>query len=596
MRVIPSAPVKRGEDASIAIALCVFTLLVFRGVLHNEFVNWDDLIHFVDHPRKGVSIARAFEPVWGQITPLAWLTIDFLTATLGRSAGVIHGASLMLHCVAVLLVFDVSKSLLRVFNPDAPETSMQWASAFAAFAFALHPLRVEAVAWAMNFGGVLSVTFALGCSAAWLRSRGLDRWLWISFACFVASLLAKSWTVMLPFALAVLEVVGRKQATSHVARRIAPFAAIAVADIALALSAQGSHHGKALWEWHPLHARVMQAAYGSVFYVQKTIAPVKLSPLYELKPEFEPFSATNVASLVLVTAGLAASAVMARRGRPAWFVALTSYLVLVFPALGFAQNGPQLVADRYAYFSTIPLCVLGSAALLRLPTAYAIAATLAVIVALAPLTGRQIRVWRTSESLWDHAIRIDPASSIARVHRADDLRRRGQNEQALAEAQEAVRLAATPATLAPRGRLFLESGDAAHARADFNAVIAMVPDHVPAIDGRARASVILGDLAAAEADWSKLVELDAENGAALNNRGSVRRIRGDLDRALHDFDAAIRLDPRLASAFANRAATHLARGDAQKALDDVDRALALAPENRFATAVREEALRRQSAP
>jgi tetratricopeptide (TPR) repeat protein len=94
---------------------------------------------------------------------------------------------------------------------------------------------------------------------------------------------------------------------------------------------------------------------------------------------------------------------------------LLAFAITVSPVLGAAQSGPQLVADRYSYLSCLPLALLCAGALLwahdRWPSPAKLA-SIAWLLALAALGTMQARVWRTSESLWEQVLRVDPGSEF----------------------------------------------------------------------------------------------------------------------------------------------------------------------------------------
>src|SRR5262249_16395887 len=139
-----------------------------------------------------------------------------------------------------------------------------------------------------------------------------------------------------------------------------------------------------------------------------------------------------------------------RKRWPAGLASWLSYLAIVAPVLGFAQSGPQFVADRYSYISCLAWALLmGSALLYRSPTGLvptqgipkpilAIAGAIAVILGI--LTLEQTRIWRNSETLWRHAVAVDPSSPIAHNNLGEALLSRSALDEADEQFQEAGRL------------------------------------------------------------------------------------------------------------------------------------------------------------
>src|SRR5207245_5553320 len=171
-------------------------------------------------------------------------------------------------------------------------------AAVAALVFSIHPLRVESVAWVTERRDVLSGLFYLLAILLYLRAcergaRGRGGY-WLSVAVFVCALLSKSMVVNLPFVLLILNVYPPRRLGgalgwwSEPARRIygekIPFVLLAVAAAAIAVMAQSSVHAAASLAQLTVPGRLAVSAYGVSFYLWKTVAPVNLSPLYELPP------------------------------------------------------------------------------------------------------------------------------------------------------------------------------------------------------------------------------------------------------------------------------------------------------------------------
>ena len=261
---------------------------------------------------------------------------------------------------------------------------------------------------------------------------------------------------------------------------------------------------------HPLGARIAQAAYGLCFYPWKTLLPTDLSPLYLLRPGFDagaPRFVVSGALVVAVTAGL-----VAMRHRWPWALAAwTAYAVIVSPVLGLAQTGPQLVADRYSYLSCLPWALLAATAVFHMSRGSRRAliaarggAVLAVAV-LAAMTFRQASIWTDSETLWSHAIRLDPTNHIAFTNRgfagADP-------QRSLVDYGEALRLEPRfYLAYFNRGELRQQLGDHVGAVADYTAAIDVLPRDPKAYNNRGWAKQALGDVAGAAADYRQALDL-----------------------------------------------------------------------------------------
>src|SRR5262249_6863530 len=198
-----AAPAAARWPAALIIAAA--TLVVFWPVLGNQFVNWDDDKNFLVNPSfRGLGIANLR---WmfttfhlGHYHPLTWLSLGIDYVIWGLDPAGYHLSSLLLHTANAVLFYCVALRLLggRIL-----------AAAFGALFFALHPLRVESVAWASERRDVLSGMFYLVTLLAYLRAHQEGprrRWLAISLAAFAAALLSKAIVVSLPVVLLLLDV------------------------------------------------------------------------------------------------------------------------------------------------------------------------------------------------------------------------------------------------------------------------------------------------------------------------------------------------------------------------------------------------------
>src|SRR5437016_13642723 len=94
--------------------------------------------------------------------------------------------------------------------------------------------------------------------------------------------------------------------------------------------------------------RLAVSMYGVSFYLWKTVAPVNLSPLYELPPTVNPWAPPFLLSYGLVLA-ITAIVLAFRRRVPGLPAAWVAYIVALLSVLGIFQSGPQITADRCTY-------------------------------------------------------------------------------------------------------------------------------------------------------------------------------------------------------------------------------------------------------
>src|SRR5437773_9304011 len=451
--------------------VALFTLAAFLPALQNQFVNWDDKDNFLDNPHyRGLGWTH-LRWMWtthlGHYIPLTWMTLGLDYLLWGMNPVGYHLTSLLLHAAnAVVFFFVVLRILTRALpSPSERSYALAVSAGFAALVFAIHPLRVESVAWVTERRDVLSGLFYLVAILLYLRAceraaRGRG-WYWLSVAAFVGALLSKSMVVNLPIVLLIVDVYPLRRLGGAVgwwsgpARRVyvekIPFVLLAAAASAIALWAQLSHDTMVPVVQLSTLGRLAVSVYGVSFYLWKTVAPVNLSPLYELPPTVNPWAPPFIVSYGVVLAITAIVLALRRRvpGLPAAWVA---YIVVLLPVLGIFQSGPQIAADRYTYLASLGWAILAGAGLrscLRastwskawppatfLPAAIAIG----VVLALGVLTRNQVQVWHDSEKLWTYTLAIDPSSPVAQNNVALELARQGKVAEAIEHFEQALRI------------------------------------------------------------------------------------------------------------------------------------------------------------
>lgn len=610
----PQPPVLRlPYGPPLVIALLV--LLCFSPVLHNDFVNWDDDLTFTDNPHyRGLSLTHL---AWmfttthvGQYRPLTWVTYGIDYTLWGMNSTGYHLSDVLLHAANAVLVYLLVHAFLTRVLSDRPQPhALAVAAAVGALFFALHPLRVEAVAWATERQEPLCGFFFLLTLLTYLRmydekqaGGGTGRkWYLLSISCFALSLLSKPAASTLPIVLLVLDVYplgrlnvaqdvpsGRSRARVALVVEKIPYAVLSLAAVVAAFIAKQPEAMIPFAE-HGLSARAAQSAYGLCFYLWKTVAPFQLSPLYLLQRPLHPSQPKFILSVLLATAATAA-ALLYRRRFPWALTAWACYVFLVAPVLGFVQNGPQIAADRYTYIPCLPWAVLLAVAVAwlersrqrrgrgRLVRPMLLAVVAAALGVLGLLTYAQTQVWRDSLTLWTHALAVEPDNYVAYTARGKARQALQDVDGALGDLDTALRLNPVYAeALVSRGNALQEKGALDAAIADFTNALRRRPRDARTYVNRGNARRMKGDLDGALADYNAGLHIDPELAAGYYRRGNIHRAKGEWDAALADYSQALRLDPTDAYAYNNRAVVREAQGDVSGAFADYRAALRLVP-------------------
>jgi len=171
--------------------------------MSNNFINFDDpgyitKNYIVQSGLNPQSIQWAFSTTYlSNWHPLTWLSHMLDWTLFGNNAGGHHIVSLLLHIGTIIFLFlFLNKTTKNI-----------WAAAFAAAFFALHPLRVESVAWASERKDVLSMFFGIAClyAYAFYVERQKRFRYFLCLILFLFSMMSKPMMVTLPFVLLLLD-------------------------------------------------------------------------------------------------------------------------------------------------------------------------------------------------------------------------------------------------------------------------------------------------------------------------------------------------------------------------------------------------------
>lgn len=550
------------------------TFTVFLPALHNGFVNWDDFENLRDNYfYRGLGWTQL---KWmfttfhmGPYQPLTWMSFGLDYLIWGMSPFGYHLTSVVLHSLNALLSCLIFRRLLAAaVRPEtAPSAEIELAAAavFAALFFAVHPLRVESVAWATERRDVLSGFFYLLTVLLYLIPRSAgdeDAGFWrrhaLPAAACLLALLSKGMAVSLPVVLILLDIypLGRlpadprkwfSRATRPVWLEKTPYLLLAAVFGAAGYIGQAMVGGGIA---DPEPGAVGRAVLAAAFYIRKTLFPFHLSPLYKVPggSELNRLLWLSGAALSAITAGV----VLMRRRWPAGAAVWFYYLAVLAPVLGVLQFGHQMVGDRYSYLPCLGFAALFGAGLLVclrtrrwfVKPACSVIACL-IITALAALTWRQEKVWRDSWSLWSHTAALQPELGLARVVLGGELAARGDLAGAADYFKEAIRISpGTPTAHYCLGNILLSQGKAAEAAAEYREELRRYPDYAAAHNNLANA------LAGEEAirHYREALRLNPDFAEAHYNLGGALIKRGDYAEAAREYTEVLRINPNFEQA------------------------------------------------
>jgi Flp pilus assembly protein TadD len=492
--VRPPSPGRAGRRlGALAAALGLAVLALYWRVGGYGFVNFDDGDYVAANPalREGLSwkgIAWAFTTFHGgNWHPLTWLSHLLDYRLFGLSAGGPHLENVLLHAASSIALLLVLRRL----------TGALWRSCAVAALFALHPLRVESVAWVAQRKDVLGALFwviTLGAYARYAARASAGRYAVVALT-FALGLLCKPTLVTLPLALLLLDFwpLGRFRgdgggpafgAAPRLVREKIPLLLLSLGAGAATLYAPYRLGILTSTESLPLVRRVVVtiSSYGE--YLAKTLWPAGLAVIYPIRDRGPWW--LDALGIALV-AGVSWLLVAGARRRPAPAAGWIWFLLVLLPMSPLVHIGFQDIADRYTYLPHIGLFMGVAWWAPPHPAASALRRRAAPALVAAALAGcflvswRQVGFWSSSVALFERAHAVTEDDYVAHVLLASVLAQEGRLEAARENLEKA--LAMRPGYAEAHGGLGVvleRGGQQAAARARYLEALRLDPGYADA--------------------------------------------------------------------------------------------------------------------
>lgn len=644
MKRVKKSPKRRAKASShqeyrwltpaICFGLVAITWIVFGRALGFDFFNYDDSFYVYQNPSISNGLTRAglvsalTQPLVGNWHPLTSFSLMLDAQFFGLKASGYHFVNVLLHSVAVLLLFFVLRAM----------TGAVWRSAVVAALFAIHPLRAESVVWISERKDVLcGVFFMLGLGAYYRYARKpplLGAYLMVA-AALTLGLLSKAMLVTFPFLLLVLDYWPLRRftfspvtatdpvkenpttaTTSWLLLEKIPFLALAAVISIATIIAQKQALSTAQ-DW-PLRWRVDNALVTIWVYLRQMVWPANLTVFYPHPKGTLALWVVGLSLLALVAVTL--SVFVLRKKHPYLITGWLWYLGMLVPVIGLMQVGAQAHADRYTYLPQIGVYLAVTWGIADLSAGWrgrrlilGTAAAL-VITSLIAVSWRQVGYWSSTVRLWQHTLALTSDNDVAERGLGSELLRLGQVDEAIAHDRAALRIRPRDANgltnlanallqkkeypeaikhyrevigVRPNdsemhrnlGKALYQSGAIDQAVAEFREALRIRPKDSDAAYSLGNVFLEKGEAAAAIPYFRKAIEANRKNVAAQYNLAIALQRNGDLDEAIAQFQQTLQLDPRNVAAHNNLAITFLKTGRTQDAIAQWEAALRLQPNN-----------------
>ena len=545
--------------------LFLLTLAVFWPATRCAFTGFDDQAYVTEnvHVQTGLTLANvkwAFShPVSANWHPVTMLSHLLDCQLFGLKPWGHHLVNVLWHAVNALLVF----LWLRQF------TGAQWRSLAVAALFAVHPLRVESVAWIAERKDVLSGFFGLLtliCYTSYAKKSEVGSQksegkptasfafiyfpaYWFALAGFAFGLMSKPMLVTWPLVLLLLDYWPLQRIPNLkrlVVEKIPFFILAAVMSFVTLLMQNRSGVVKTVAAY-PLGTRLENMLVAYVRYLGKIFWPENLAVYYP-HPGYWPLGQVLLAGIF--SCGVSVWFVTKARRYPFLLMGWLWFLVTLIPVIGLVQVGRQSMADRYTYLPSLGILILTIWGVYELACRWwyhrviLMVTAIAAVAACAMLTRNQLAYWQDGEMLFRHTLAVTQNNYFAHKALGTVLLSRNQMDEAIREFQAALQLEPGDAEAHNNlGIALLNRGQTNEAAQEFEQAIRARPDNAEARYNLGNIFLNQGRTDEAIRQFQETIRLQPENAEARNNLGIALESAGRRDEAVEQFQEALRLKP-----------------------------------------------------
>ena len=624
-----------GSNRNVLITLAVITALCYSTLHKNDYVSFDDGVlvrrHFLVAPEK-VPAARYFQYNFKNphYKPLVYLTWRAERKLFGDNPVPVHMNNLLLHILNTLLMFFIGLRLLKMM--DLPDNRIRIFAFLMALFFALHPMKVESVAWATTRKDVLYSFFFLLGWLSYLKHLETKNYLFLALALvsYFLGMLAKSMGITLVAVLVLTNYFHTRKISPLKYASVIPFVLVFVFSLYMyGLFDNFKEHAagitnttiidnlpadfernieqpKDIFAGYPTAVqRVVFISFRLVLWITHVLIPVVLSVMYP-REQLIDFFGQSILFFPIIIAALLFWAWKTRNKNLLILFGILFFFITISPAVAINEKGSGVfLPDRYTYMPSLGVffVLLGVFANAKIkPKTLGILAVV-YFSFLGIKSFNQVKVWRNSESLWNNTVKHFPDFARGLNSRGYYYMSVGENEKALRDFTRAIKN--DPSYLGPynnRCELLFRMGRYPEALADvdillkhrpnyvkFNTTkagilfklgrtqeavefsqraIALRPNNLPANKNLAIIYLQTGKYAESVKHWEVVIQQEPRNALNYVDMASALIRVNKLEEALSACTNAIEINPEIANAWHNRSYIYNRLGNREKALED----------------------------
>ena len=636
-----NGPIEIGDHYKV-ILICLFLTIAVFAVYWQaagfDFVNFDDPFYVKDNSVVGQGLTLdgikwAFTSLYvSNWHPLTWISHMLDVQFFGMTPGLHHLTNVVIHMLNTILLFILFKNM----------TGALWRSAAVAALFALHPLHVESVAWISERKDVLSTLFWILTVMGYLwyiNHRSIRRYL-VVVALYIFGLMSKPMLVTLPFVLLLLDFwplnrldMRSDDSDNHnsyivesgiswykvsflVTEKI-PLIVLAVISSSVTFFAQQTGGSVISGQTIHLGTRITNAVISYIAYIEKMLLPLNLAAFY---PYPRTFHLPEIILCILLLLMITGFTLMFARKLPSLVVGWFWYLGTLVPVIGIVQVGAQSMSDRYTYIPLVGifLMVVWSIADLLIQWRYgryALGISFASVLALLMWASwTQTGYWKSSETLFRHALDVTDNNDFAHYNLGVALFDKGDNSGAMKQYEESLRINQHNASAHTNlGNLLYLKGNADDAighylealkidphKADvyynlgtvyyhkgnihkaiqcFEIAVKEKPGYIQAMEKLETAKIQQANFPDPISSLQRSIMQDPSNPMLYVSLGDAYRQNGEYNEAIAQYQKAVSLQPKMIEAMYGLVLSYSSRQDYSKAVVELQNIRHLQPDN-----------------
>jgi hypothetical protein len=443
--------------------IVLLNLLIFGVVLSYDFLFWDDPISVTQNEKlledwsleKSGWLINAHETL--RLMPIVWVLRKCVLLASGLNPAVFHSLNLFFHLAAACLLFLLTNNLLRRLSSSAQVAIL--GAFITTLLWAVHPLRVEPVAWVTAQSYPIATTLTLASLFCLERSWGTSSrqslfWIIGMFLAALLSILAYPTALFTPLALLVLSIYAlfsRFDEGSCLTRGVT-FSLHALLLLATALILKETYatnmgdNGELMslpGSDQSSVTRMVSGIRNYGYYMASLVFPFQTTPA-RFYPESTEYTTGEVILWIGAFLSISLLTFWSLRRAGMLIAILASWLVITIPMLGLSTTY-IIPTDRHSYLTHAILWVVVAVATTMLASKYrhlfqryrTIGIALVSLFAVTCIwrTATQIGIWKDNIALYSHMMSVDAEYDfkvLVKILTAREFKLR--NEDALAEA------------------------------------------------------------------------------------------------------------------------------------------------------------------